>query len=221
MLFLENSSIAIRLFMRKAHTLGLPTKITGKDSRTEGAVVSHHPAYPAFSSEFVAYFTEREQRIKQIQERIKTLRKQMEDLQMKESSSSSTLSQLSIKVEKSKTVIDADRKMLVLMFQTFKILNPNLSPKASLKSVLSRITNEEENNKPLQNGSHVHEPTSQSSSIGVGRKRFSRVQVYRASEESSSNDSVHDAISKSQTRPCTKMTCTSNSSLPGPISLKK
>ncbi|KAA3681087.1 uncharacterized protein DEA37_0009268 [Paragonimus westermani] len=86
-LFLENSAIAMRLFVSKAKTLQLPMELTGQTNMSESSKALPL-GYPVFSPEFISYFSDREKRISELLVRISSLQDTQRELQIADASAS-------------------------------------------------------------------------------------------------------------------------------------
>ncbi|VDD78130.1 unnamed protein product [Mesocestoides corti] len=80
-LYLENSPVAMRLFMAKAVSLALPIELTGSSAVTE-ASKSTAPGCPVFCPDFISYVLDREKKLEELSKKLTSLESIQRELQL-------------------------------------------------------------------------------------------------------------------------------------------
>ncbi|KAF6780517.1 hypothetical protein AHF37_00003 [Paragonimus kellicotti] len=133
-LFLENSAIAMRLFVTKAKTLQLPMELTGQTNMNESSKVLPL-GYPVFSPDFISYFSDREKRIAELLVRISSLQDTQRELQIADASASHSYNSVSTQLD-NVTAKRADlRTKFTVILTSLKQLIPELKPSPSLEVI--------------------------------------------------------------------------------------
>ncbi|KAF8569837.1 hypothetical protein P879_01165 [Paragonimus westermani] len=134
-LFLENSAIAMRLFVIKAKTLQLPMELTGQTNMNESSKALPL-GYPVFSPEFISYFSDREKRISELLVRISSLQDTQRELQIADASASHSYNSVSTQLD-NVTAKRADlRTKFNVILTSLKQLIPELKPSPALEAIL-------------------------------------------------------------------------------------
>ncbi|EUB61630.1 PHD finger protein [Echinococcus granulosus] len=135
-LFLENSPVAMRMFMAKAMALSLPIELTGSSAVTE-ASKSLAPGCPVFCPDFISYVLEREKKIEEYSKKVSSLESVQRELQLSDANISQNYNSLSTRlIELNARIADNRNKAVKFLEYLSKIL-PGIKASGDMAALLA------------------------------------------------------------------------------------
>ncbi|VDM34023.1 unnamed protein product [Hydatigera taeniaeformis] len=134
--YLENSPVAMRMFMAKAMALSLPIDLTGGSAVTE-AFKSLPPGCPLFCPDFINYVLEREKKIEDYTKRLSCLESTQRSLQSSDANISSNYNTLSTRLAESNAKLTANRSKVTYILECLSKILPDIKVSGDLAALLT------------------------------------------------------------------------------------
>ncbi|CDS35827.1 PHD finger protein 14 [Echinococcus multilocularis] len=135
-LFLENSPVAMRMFMAKAMALSLPIELTGSSAVTE-ASKSLAPGCPVFCPDFISYVLEREKKIEEYSKKVSSLESVQKELQLSDANISQNYNSLSTRLIELNARIAANRNKAVNFLEYLSKILPGIKASGDMAALLA------------------------------------------------------------------------------------
>uniref|UniRef100_A0A0R3WDP3 PHD domain-containing protein n=1 Tax=Taenia asiatica TaxID=60517 RepID=A0A0R3WDP3_TAEAS len=135
-LFLENSPVAMRMFVAKAVALSLPIELTGSSAVTE-ASKSLAPGCPVFCPDFISYVLEREKKIEECSKKLSSLESIQRDLRSSDANILGNYNGLSTRLAELNARIAANRGKATNLLQCLSKILPGIKASGDLAALLT------------------------------------------------------------------------------------
>uniref|UniRef100_A0A5K3G0C3 PHD-type domain-containing protein n=1 Tax=Mesocestoides corti TaxID=53468 RepID=A0A5K3G0C3_MESCO len=135
-LYLENSPVAMRLFMAKAVSLALPIELTGSSAVTE-ASKSTAPGCPVFCPDFISYVLDREKKLEELSKKLTSLESIQRELQLSDANVSHNYNCLSTRLAELNSNISSNRNTAKRLLGYLSSILSGVKASESLEALLS------------------------------------------------------------------------------------